>query len=74
MATFAILRNNIVENIIIADDVETAKALTGLDAVEYTEENPARIGDSFDAINNIFVFSESIIDVEEVTPTPALEG
>ena len=44
MATFAILRNNVVENIIVADNVETAKAVTRLEAVEYTEDNPAFIG------------------------------
>lgn len=66
MATFAILRNNIVENVIVADDVETAKALTGLDAVEYTEENPACIGDSFDPINNVFISKEEPITEQPI--------
>lgn len=63
MATFAILRNNIVENIIIADDIETAKRVSGLDAIEYTEENPAYIGAVYDVENNIFILqSEEIVE------------
>lgn len=55
MPTFAIIRNNIVENIIVAEDLETAKSITGLDAVEYTSDNPARLGDTYDSSSNSFV-------------------
>lgn len=37
----------------------------------------AAIGDTYDSVNDVFISSVTepeIIDVEEVTPTPALEG
>lgn len=37
----------------------------------------AGVGDTYDAVNDVFispVVEPEIIDVEEVTPTPALEG
>ena len=66
MLTFAILRNNVVENVIVANDIETAEAVTGLKAVEYTEENPACIGDSFDPINNVFISKEKPVIEEPI--------
>lgn len=54
MLTFAILdANNVVINVIVADSLEIAQnvapAMTnGLTAVEYTENNPAFIGWTYD--------------------------
>ena len=44
MANFAVINGNIVENIIVADTKEIAEEATGKTCVEYTEENPAIIG------------------------------
>jgi hypothetical protein len=44
MATFAVIQNNIVTNIIVADTKEIAETVTGSTCVEYTDENPAGIG------------------------------
>jgi hypothetical protein len=44
MAMFAVIKDNKVENIIIADSKAIAEEVTGLTCVEYTHENPARIG------------------------------
>jgi hypothetical protein len=66
MAKFAILENNIVINIIIADSKEIAEEATGLSAVEYTEENPAKIGQTYNQTNNTFYTIE-----EAVVETPA---
>ena len=44
MATFAVIDNNIVTNIIVADTKEIAETVTGSTCVEYTDENPAGIG------------------------------
>lgn len=54
MSTFAILENDIVINVIIADSKEIAEEATGFIAVEYTQENPAKIGQTYDSVNNIF--------------------
>jgi len=44
MATFAVIDNNTVTNVIVADTKEIAEQVTSLICVEYTEENPAAIG------------------------------
>ena len=45
---FAVLSNNTVTNIIIADTKEIAEQATNSICVEYTEENPASIGWIYD--------------------------
>jgi len=37
MATFAVLNNNVVSNIIVADTKETAEAVTGFSCIDVTE-------------------------------------
>ena len=44
MATFAIINDNTVENIIVADTKEIAEQVIGKTCIEYTDENPASIG------------------------------
>ena len=53
MATFAVIQNNIVTNVIVADTKEVAETITGLTCIEYTEENPAGIGWTYDGENFI---------------------
>jgi hypothetical protein len=52
MATFAVIKDGIVENCIIADSLEVAQEITGLTCVEYTSENLAAVG--FTYANGIF--------------------
>jgi len=40
----AIIENGIVVNTIICESIELAESITGLTAVEYSNENPAEIG------------------------------
>ena len=45
MLTFAVLDiNNIVENVIVADSLETAESVTRTTCIQYDETNPAYIG------------------------------
>jgi hypothetical protein len=48
MATFAVLTNSVVSNIIIADSKQIAEEATGLTCIEYTDSNIASIGDTWD--------------------------
>lgn len=49
MAYIACLgEDNKVVNIIIAESVEFAKEITGFNCIEYTEENPAGVGYTWD--------------------------
>jgi hypothetical protein len=50
MKTFAVIENNIVVNIIVADSIEVAESATGLTCVEYYVP---KIGDSY--IDGAFV-------------------
>ena len=50
MATFAVLSENIVTNIIVADSLADAETATGLTCVEYTSENPAFVGYGYDGV------------------------
>lgn len=51
MATFAVIENNTVTNVVVAETKEIAETVTGLTCIEYTEENPAGIGWGYDGIN-----------------------
>ena len=67
MTTFAVVKDGLVENCIIADSLEIAQEVTGLTCVEYTEENPAGIG--FTYADGIFNDPNAPIPSEE---TPAV--
>jgi hypothetical protein len=45
---YAVIENNVVTNIIVCDSKEIAEQVTGLTCIEYTEENPAAIGWTYD--------------------------
>jgi hypothetical protein len=49
MATFAVLSGDLVANTIVADTLENAELATNSVCVEYTDENPAGIGFTYDA-------------------------
>jgi hypothetical protein len=53
MANFAVLKDNVVTNIIIADTKEIAETVTEQTCVEYTENNPASIDWTYDGIKFI---------------------
>jgi hypothetical protein len=53
MANFAVIKDGVVDNVIVADTKEIAEQVTGLTCVEYTEENPAGIGWTYDGVNFI---------------------
>lgn len=48
MANFAVIVDDVVSNIIVADSKEIAEEVTGRPCIEYTEENPAGIGWTWD--------------------------
>jgi hypothetical protein len=54
MATFAVMSGNTVSNVIVADDKEQAEADLGVTLIEYTPENPAGIGWTYDETTNKF--------------------
>lgn len=58
MATFAVINQGIVTNIIVADTQVIAEAVTGSSCVEYTEANPASIGWIYDGTNFVAPTSE----------------
>jgi len=62
---FAVIENNIVTNVIIAESKEIAELVTELTCIEYTIENPACIGWGWDGTNFIAPVVEEI-PVEEV--------
>jgi hypothetical protein len=47
MSQFAVIENNKVVNIIIADSKSVAEEITGLLCVEYSDYNPAYLGLGF---------------------------
>lgn len=48
MKTFAVINDDSVTNIIVAESKEIAESITGLSCIEYTLENPASIGYLYD--------------------------
>ena len=66
MSNYAVIKDGIVENIIIADSKEIAENVTGLICVEYINEPGApHIGWSYDGIS----FSAPIIETPIEEPT-----
>jgi hypothetical protein len=48
MANYAVMIDNIVENIIVAESLEIAQTIIQKTCIEYTDENPAGIGWVYD--------------------------
>jgi len=71
MATFAMMSGNTVSNVIVADDKEATEAALGCTLIEYTPENPAGIGWSYDPETG--KFEASVEGPVGVTETPAME-
>ena len=44
MATFAVIKDGVVENCIISESLETAEEVTGLTCIEYQAEDIVSIG------------------------------
>ena len=55
MATFAMMGGNSVTNIIVADDKEATEAALGCKLIEFTQENPAGIGWTYDEATGKFI-------------------
>lgn len=51
MANFAVIENNKVINIVIAESKTIAEEITNKTCVEYTESNPAFIGSIYNGTN-----------------------
>ena len=58
MPTFAMMNGNTVENVIMADDKEATEAALRCVLIEYTSENPAEIGWSYDPETEKFIEPE----------------
>ena len=65
MAFFAVLDDNLVVNVIEADTLEIAQRVTKANCVEYTKENPAAIGWTYDGK----IFTEPIIEADDESST-----
>lgn len=63
MATFAVLGGNKVVNTIVADTIEDAELVSGATCVEFTTDNVAGIGYSYDSETGIFTADEEAISV-----------
>jgi hypothetical protein len=55
MATFAVLSGDLVANTIVADTLENAELATNSVCVEYTDDNPAGIGFTYNSKSGKFI-------------------
>lgn len=55
MKLFAVLSGNVVENVIVAESKEIAELVASRNCYEYTDENPAGIGWSYDDATGRFI-------------------
>ena len=62
MATFAVINDNTVENVIVADTKEIAEQVTGKECLEYTDSNPAGIG---------WTYADGVFTAPVIEETPA---
>ena len=70
---FAVIDGNKVFNIIVADSLEVAQEVSNnFQCVEYTDENPAVIGWTYDGVSFIAPILDEVV-LEEPTEEPILE-
>jgi hypothetical protein len=60
MGTYAVMSGNTVSNVIVADDVEDASNALHATLIEYTSENPAGIGWTYDEETGKFIQPEPV--------------
>ena len=60
MATYAMMSGNSVSNVIIADDKEATEAALNCTLIEFTPDNPAGIGWTYDPETGKFVAPEPV--------------
>lgn len=70
MRRFAVIENEIVTNVIVAESLEDAIFGTGRVCVEYTEENPVEIGWIYNGEKFILPIPEEIEAIIEEPITP----
>ena len=51
MATYAVVTGNVVSNVILADNKEETEQALGVTLIEYTPDNPAGIGWTYDGVS-----------------------
>jgi hypothetical protein len=66
MNNFAIIKNGIVTNVIVAASKKIAESVTGEDCVPYDDTNQAAIGWAYDGEK--FIAPEPIVVVDETIP------
>ena len=59
---FAVIKNNIVTNIIVAETKEIAETITGLTCIEYEEGNPVSMN---------WTYADGVFTAPAVEETPA---
>ena len=74
MATFAMMGGNVVSNIIVADDKEATEAALGCTLIEYTAENPAGIGWSYDENTGQFLAPQGPVGLTDLPSTDMSNG
>ena len=67
MATYAVMGGNTVSNVIVADDPQDASNVMGAPLIEYTAENPAGIGWTYDEETGRFTPPEPVAPVDAAT-------
>jgi hypothetical protein len=67
MATYAVMGGNTVSNVIVADDPQDASNALGAKLIEYTPENPAGIGWTYDEETGRFSQPEPAEPVDAAT-------
>jgi hypothetical protein len=60
MATYAMMNGNTVENIVMADNKEATEAALNCVLIEYTTENPAGAGWTYDEVTGRFTEPEIV--------------
>lgn len=78
MATYAVIENGTVINVIVADSKEIAEQVTGLECVEYDETSPLQVGATWNEqyskyVNPCGYPSHVYNGVEWVPPVPQPE-
>lgn len=55
MFNYAVMNNNTVENVIIAETLEEANNVTQKECIQFTDTNPAAIGGTYDRTTSKFI-------------------
>ena len=64
---YAVIDDNIISNVVVAESLEHAESTTGKNCFEITSENPAEVGWQYDEVSKKCIVPKTIVTIEGIS-------